>query len=350
MSEVVIETRDLTKKYIRDAFTVTALDQVDIQIHKGDFVALMGPSGSGKTTLLHLVAAMDRATNGDILVLNENLRAMSDRALAKWRTAHIGFIFQSFNLIPVLSALENVELPPQFFVQPAPVSIVCLLKGPISIIDGNFRLDWSEPIIEMILLNHPIVNTLHRNSATHRGQRDLPIHPLVLLKLPDPVIALRIVLHPKAVRVHHQVISKRGNLAIHRKFLPMIVIGGGRGKHLYNHNGVKEDVILIALHGAANHSCIRVKIGSTFRCANSRVRIENTATARTQLDSKLKHHTHADIRMPELSARHGKHLTTDELILVFSGAVQGQVLFFGQSRKHIWLHAFIMDEAAAMRL
>ena len=111
MSEVVIETRDLSKKYTRDAFTVTALDHVDIQIHKGDFVALMGPSGSGKTTLLHLIAAMDRATNGDILVLNENLRAMSDRALAKWRTAHIGFIFQSFNLIPVLSALENVELP-----------------------------------------------------------------------------------------------------------------------------------------------------------------------------------------------------------------------------------------------
>ncbi len=111
MSEAVIETRDLAKKYTQDAFNVTALDHVDIQIHKGDFVALMGPSGSGKTTLLHLVSAMDRATNGDILVLNENLRALSDRALAKWRTAHIGFIFQSFNLIPVLSALENVELP-----------------------------------------------------------------------------------------------------------------------------------------------------------------------------------------------------------------------------------------------
>ncbi len=73
-----------------------------IQIHKGGFVALMGPSGSGKTTLLHLVAAMDRASNGEMLVLNENLRALA---------AHIGFIFQSFNLIPVLSALENVELP-----------------------------------------------------------------------------------------------------------------------------------------------------------------------------------------------------------------------------------------------
>ena len=111
MNEVVIETRDLSKKYTRDEFEVIALDHVDIQIRTGDFVALMGPSGSGKTTLLHLIAAMDRATGGDILVLNENLRAMSDRALAKWRTAHVGFIFQSFNLIPVLSALENVELP-----------------------------------------------------------------------------------------------------------------------------------------------------------------------------------------------------------------------------------------------
>ena len=111
MSEVVIETRDLAKKYSRDEFEVIALNHVDIQIHKGEFVALMGPSGSGKSTLLHLIAAMDKATDGEILVLGQNLRQMSDRALAKWRTAHVGFIFQSFNLIPVLSALENVELP-----------------------------------------------------------------------------------------------------------------------------------------------------------------------------------------------------------------------------------------------
>ena len=111
MGEVIIETRGLGKKYQRDEFQVVALDGVDIQIEKGDFVALMGPSGSGKSTLLHLIAAMDRASEGDILVLGQNLRALSERALAKWRTAHIGFIFQSFNLIPVLSAFENVELP-----------------------------------------------------------------------------------------------------------------------------------------------------------------------------------------------------------------------------------------------
>ncbi len=82
-----------------------------IDVHKGEFVALMGPSGSGKSTLLHLIAAMDRPTGGDIRVLGEDLRSLSDRQIAHWRNVHIGFVFQSFNLIPVLSALENVELP-----------------------------------------------------------------------------------------------------------------------------------------------------------------------------------------------------------------------------------------------
>jgi putative ABC transport system ATP-binding protein len=111
MSETVIQARDLTKEYVRDEFHVLALDRADIDIHKGDFVALMGPSGSGKSTLLHLIAAMDRATEGEILVLGQNLRSLSDREIAHWRNVHIGFIFQSFNLIPVLTAIENVELP-----------------------------------------------------------------------------------------------------------------------------------------------------------------------------------------------------------------------------------------------
>jgi putative ABC transport system ATP-binding protein len=111
MSEVVIETRNLTKEFIRDEFHVIALKDASIQINKGDFVALMGPSGSGKSTLLHLIAAMDRPSNGDIRVLGEDLRRLNDGAIARWRNSHIGFIFQSFNLIPVLTALENVELP-----------------------------------------------------------------------------------------------------------------------------------------------------------------------------------------------------------------------------------------------
>jgi putative ABC transport system ATP-binding protein len=111
--ETVIETKNLSKEFTRDEFRVTALKDVSVTIRKGDFVALMGPSGSGKSTLLHLIAAMDRPTNGEIQVLGNNLRSLSDREVARWRNRHIGFVFQSFNLIPVLSALENVELPLQ---------------------------------------------------------------------------------------------------------------------------------------------------------------------------------------------------------------------------------------------
>jgi len=111
MSEPVITARNLTKEFVRDEFRVIALKEVDIDVQKGEFVALMGPSGSGKSTLLHLIAAMDYPTGGDIRVLGHNLRELNDRQIAHWRNENVGFIFQSFNLIPVLTAMENVELP-----------------------------------------------------------------------------------------------------------------------------------------------------------------------------------------------------------------------------------------------
>ena len=107
----VVQARNVSKIFKRDAFEVTALDDVSIEIARGEFLALMGPSGSGKTTLLNMIAAIDKPTAGELLVLGENVFRLSDGQSAKWRNAHIGYVFQTFNLIPVLTAFENVELP-----------------------------------------------------------------------------------------------------------------------------------------------------------------------------------------------------------------------------------------------
>ena len=107
----IIETHGLGREFVRGQFRIEALRNIDMTIEKGEFVALMGPSGSGKSTLLHVIAAMDRPTSGQIHVLGKDLGHLSDRELAAWRNQHVGFVFQSFNLIPVLTALENVEIP-----------------------------------------------------------------------------------------------------------------------------------------------------------------------------------------------------------------------------------------------
>jgi putative ABC transport system ATP-binding protein len=107
----VVQARDVSKIFARDAFKVTALDHVTLEIATGEFLALMGPSGSGKTTLLNMIAAIDRPTSGELLVLGENIFRFGDGQSAKWRNEHIGYVFQTFNLIPVLTAFENVELP-----------------------------------------------------------------------------------------------------------------------------------------------------------------------------------------------------------------------------------------------
>lgn len=106
-----IQLLNLTKEYRRDSFAVTALNQVDLTIPEGEFFCLMGPSGSGKSTLLHLAAGIDKPTSGQILVLGDDVAKFSDKQLAGWRGENVGYVFQTFNLIPVLTALENVELP-----------------------------------------------------------------------------------------------------------------------------------------------------------------------------------------------------------------------------------------------
>ena len=111
MSYAVVQATNLSKQFERGQVRVVALDGVDLTVQRGEFVALMGPSGSGKSTLLHLIAGFDKPTDGQLLVLSEEPASMGERVLARWRNHHIGFVFQSFNLIPVLTAQENVELP-----------------------------------------------------------------------------------------------------------------------------------------------------------------------------------------------------------------------------------------------
>jgi putative ABC transport system ATP-binding protein len=109
--ETLVEIRDVRKIYKRDAFDVPVLNGISLDVPRGDFLALMGPSGSGKTTLLNLIAGIDRPTSGRIIVDGKEISRFSETALASWRARHVGFIFQLYNLIPVLNAFENVELP-----------------------------------------------------------------------------------------------------------------------------------------------------------------------------------------------------------------------------------------------
>lgn len=111
MSESIVVADQLTKRYHRGSEDIEILKQLSIEIPRGEFLALMGPSGSGKSTLLNLLGGLDRPSSGSLAIEGARVDRLSDRELARWRARHVGFVFQMYNLMPVLSAARNVELP-----------------------------------------------------------------------------------------------------------------------------------------------------------------------------------------------------------------------------------------------
>ena len=111
MPTPIVQIRSLSKAYRRDSMEIPVLRDITLEVPEGEFLGLMGPSGSGKTTLLNLIAGIDRPDAGSITVAGTDVTKLSESQLARWRSTHIGFVFQFYNLIPVLTAFENVELP-----------------------------------------------------------------------------------------------------------------------------------------------------------------------------------------------------------------------------------------------
>ncbi|MCI0619365.1 ABC transporter ATP-binding protein [bacterium] len=111
MPNTIVAVQGVSKSYRRDSIKIPVLENINLSVPEGEFMALMGPSGSGKTTLLNLIAGIDRPDTGSIVVANDEVTKLTESQMADWRSRHIGFIFQFYNLIPVLTAYENVELP-----------------------------------------------------------------------------------------------------------------------------------------------------------------------------------------------------------------------------------------------
>jgi putative ABC transport system ATP-binding protein len=111
MGEALVNIKNLYKSFYRDSIEIKVLEDITLEVESGEFVGLMGPSGSGKTTLLNIISAIDTPTSGDVLVEGKEISTLKEKHLGTWRNRNIGFIFQLYNLIPVLTAYENVELP-----------------------------------------------------------------------------------------------------------------------------------------------------------------------------------------------------------------------------------------------
>jgi putative ABC transport system ATP-binding protein len=154
MSEPMIQCRGVSKSYHKGNTVVTPLEALDLNVAKGEFLALMGPSGSGKTTLLNLLSGIDSPTSGSLVIAGTELSELSRRHLTKWRANHVGYIFQLYHLVPVLTAFENVELP--------------LLLSPISKKERHARVETALSLVGLS-------DRMHHTPAELSGGQSSPI-------------------------------------------------------------------------------------------------------------------------------------------------------------------------------
>jgi putative ABC transport system ATP-binding protein len=168
MSESLVSVKEVNKIYQRGGETLVVLDDVNLEVPKGDFLALMGPSGSGKSTLLNLIGGLDTPTSGSIEVDGERLDTLNSKALSKWRASHIGFIFQFYNLLPVLTAFRNVELP--------------LLLTKLS---GSERRQHVETVLNIVSLED---RSSHKPSELSGGQQQRVAIARALVSDPDILV------------------------------------------------------------------------------------------------------------------------------------------------------------------
>lgn len=165
----IVSLSAVNKTYRRGGEELRVLVNLDLEIPEGDFAALMGPSGSGKSTILNIAGGLDRADSGTVIVAGEDITRQSNRQLARWRARHIGFVFQSFNLVPVLSALENVSLP--------------LLNTPL---DRTARKKQAEFALDIVGLSD---RRGHRPSQLSGGQEQRVAIARALATDPDLILA-----------------------------------------------------------------------------------------------------------------------------------------------------------------
>jgi putative ABC transport system ATP-binding protein len=165
----IVRLRGVSRSYRRGAEVVPVLEGIDLDVPAGAFEAFMGPSGSGKSTLLNLISGLDRPTAGVVEVVGENLSRLTDAELADWRAAHVGFIFQLYNLLPVLTAAENVELP--------------LLLAPLS---RDERRRHAAVALDMVGLGHRLQ---HKPAQLSGGEQQRVAIARALVTDPDLVIA-----------------------------------------------------------------------------------------------------------------------------------------------------------------